>query len=51
MWFEKNREEYLMNIDFQIQGKSDIHKALSTMCEVEHTKGAIKFFLINARTL
>jgi len=39
-----NREENLMNIDCQIRGKSDIHEALSTMCEVEHMEGDNKVF-------
>lgn len=34
-----NREENLMNIDCQIRGKSDIHEALATMCEVEYMEG------------
>jgi len=39
-----NREENLMNIDCQIRGKSDIHEALSTMCEVEYMEGDNKVF-------
>ncbi len=34
-----NREEHFMNIDCQIRGKSDIHEALATMCEVEVMEG------------
>lgn len=34
------REENLMNIDCQIRGKTDIHDALSTMCEVELMEGS-----------
>ena len=33
-----------MNIDCQIRGKSDIHEALSTMCEVELMEGNNKVF-------
>lgn len=33
-----------MNIDCQIRGKSDIHEALSTMCEVEYMEGDNKVF-------
>lgn len=39
-----NREENLMNIDCQIRGKSDIHEALSTMCEVEYMEGDNRVF-------
>ena len=34
-----NREEHFMNIDCQIRGKSDIHEALATLCEVEVMEG------------
>ena len=33
-----------MNIDCQIRGKSDIHEALSTMCEVEYMEGDNKVY-------
>ena len=33
-----------MNIDCQIRGKSDVHEALSTMCEVEYMEGDNKVF-------
>jgi len=44
-----NREENLMNIDCQIRGKSDIHEALSTMCEVEYMEGDNKVFCDNCK--
>lgn len=39
-----NREENLMSIDCQIRGKTDIHEALATMCEVEYMEGNNKVF-------
>jgi len=39
-----NREEKMMNIDCQIRGKSDIHEALETMCEVEYMEGDNKVY-------
>ena len=36
-----------MNIDCQIRGKSDIHEALSTMCEVEYMEGDNKVYCDN----
>ena len=39
-----NREEHFMNIDCQIQGKSDIHEALSTICEVDVMEGDNQVF-------
>jgi ubiquitin carboxyl-terminal hydrolase 9/24 len=33
-----------MSIDCQIRGKTDVHDALSTMCEVEHMEGNNKVF-------
>lgn len=39
-----NREENLMSIDCQIRGKTDIHEALETMCEVEYMEGNNKVF-------
>lgn len=47
---QTNREENLMNIDCQIRGKSDIHEALSTMCEVELMEGNNKVFCDNCKT-
>ena len=41
---QTNREENLMSIDCQIRGKSDIHEALSNMCEVEFMEGDNKVF-------
>lgn len=38
-----------MNIDCQIRGKSDIHEALSTMCEVEYMEGDNKVFCDNCK--
>lgn len=38
-----------MNIDCQIRGKSDIHEALSTMCEVELMEGNNKVFCDNCK--
>lgn len=51
LFFDKktNREENLMNIDCQIRGKSDIHEALSTMCEVEYMEGDNKVFCDNCK--
>jgi len=34
----------MINIDCQIRGKSDIHEALETMCEVEYMEGDNKVF-------
>eukprot|EP00567_Pseudictyota_dubia_P007508 CAMPEP_0197442408 /NCGR_PEP_ID=MMETSP1175-20131217/8425_1 /TAXON_ID=1003142 /ORGANISM="Triceratium dubium, Strain CCMP147" /LENGTH=3192 /DNA_ID=CAMNT_0042972873 /DNA_START=42 /DNA_END=9620 /DNA_ORIENTATION=- len=39
-----NREEHLMNIDCQIRGKTDVHEALDTMCEVEFMEGDNRVF-------
>ena len=39
-----NREENLMSIDCQIRGKTDIHEALETMCDVEYMEGNNKVF-------
>jgi len=44
-----NREENLMNIDCQIRGNSNIHEALSTMCEVEYMEGDNKVFCDNCK--
>jgi ubiquitin carboxyl-terminal hydrolase 9/24 len=38
-----------MNIDCQIRGKSDIHEALATMCEVEYMEGDNKVFCDNCK--
>jgi len=38
-----------MNIDCQIRGKSDIHEALSTMCEAEYMEGDNKVFCDNCK--
>ena len=38
-----------MNIDCQIRGKSDIHEALSTMCEVEYMEGDNKVYCENCK--
>jgi ubiquitin carboxyl-terminal hydrolase 9/24 len=39
---KSNREENMMNIDCQIRNKTDIHEALSTMCEDEIMEGENK---------
>ncbi len=38
-----------MNIDCQIRGKSDIHEALSTMCEAEYMEGDNKVYCENCK--
>mmetsp|Transcript_30169 Transcript_30169/g.34628 ORF Transcript_30169/g.34628 Transcript_30169/m.34628 type:complete len:2567 (+) Transcript_30169:24-7724(+) len=46
---KSNREEKLLNVDCQIRGKSDIHEALSTMCEIEIMEGNNQVFCDNCK--
>ncbi|KAL3923845.1 MAG: hypothetical protein SGILL_001411 [Bacillariaceae sp.] len=44
-----NREEPHMNIDCQIRGKSDVHEALSSLCETEIMEGNNQVFCDNCK--
>ena len=39
----------MLNVDCQIRGKSDIHEALSTMCEIEIMEGNNQVFCDNCK--